>query len=423
MTNFLRPKQPTEVAISKREACRLCGSSKLELVLPLGPTPLADAYVAQEHLDLPQMSYPLDLYLCMACGFAQLLDIVHGESVYIDYIYETKSSLGLAQHFDSYSDQTIRKLDLPGGSLVVDIGSNDGTLLEGYKKRGMKVLGVDPAREIARLATEGGIPTLPEFFTSELVKRIRREYGPASLITANNIVANVDDLDSLVSAIRDLLSDDGVFVFESFYLADLLKNMVFDFIYHEHLSAFAVTPLIRFFEKHGMQLFDAERIPTKGGSLRYYVQIKGARRAVSDSIDDLQKLEDEAGIIRPETFAAFFKRIQDAKENVRSLLLADKSRGKKIAGYGASATTTTFIYHFGLTDLLSFIADDYPVKHNLYSPGVHIPVLPSEALYTEEPDTVLIIAWRYFDPIIRKHKRYMDEGGRFIVPLPEVKIF
>ena len=409
-------------SVYRRKTCRLCGSSALEVVLPLTPTPLADAYISADHLHEEQPVYPLDLYLCTNCGFSQLLDIVIPQVIYLDYIYETVSSLGLVDHFRRYANQVTATIKPPENALVVDIGSNDGTLLSFFKKRGMRVLGVDPAREIALSATASGIETLSTFFTNDLASQILNERGPATIITANNLYANVDDLATLTEAIHHLLSPDGVFVFESFYLADWMQNMVFDFTYHEHLSYFSVKPLASFFQRHDMELIDVQRVPTKGGSIRCTIQRSGGPRPVSPAIAELADMETKLGLQRAETFKSFATRIDHAKEQTLELVRSLLTNGKSIAGYGASATTTTLIYHFGLGDELSFIADDYPAKQNLYSPGYHIPVLAPQALYERKPDYVLILAWRYAAPIIENHKAFIEQGGKFIVPLPELKI-
>jgi len=362
------------------------------------------------------------LYLCGDCGFAQLCDVIRAESIYIDYIYETKSSLGLVEHFRRYAESVISSVAPAPGSLVVDVGSNDGTLLRFFKEHGFRVLGVDPAREIARDATQSGIETLPAFFTAELSRSIRQARGPAEIITANNIFANVDDLDELMVAIRSLLSDDGVFVFESYYLGDLIKNMVFDFIYHEHLSSFSVTPLVGFFRRHGMQLIDADRVATKGGSLRYTVQLSSGRRPVQNSIRQLLEDERRQGLGQLETFEAFRAKIAEAKATLLELLASVKAQGKTIAGYGASATTTTLLYHFGLKEYLSFLVDEYARKQNIYSPGLQLPVLTPQALIDRHADYTVILAWRYVEPIVSKNGAYLGSGGKFVVPLPELSV-
>ena len=406
----------------RRSDCRLCHGTNLELVLGLAPTPLADAYVPASRADEPQPVFPLDMYLCHDCGFVQLLDVVQPQEIYVDYIYESSSSLGLAEHFDAYADEVLGRLRPPAGSLVIDIGSNDGMLLKSFRRRGMSVLGIDPAVEIARQATEAGVETLAEFLTPESARLIREQRGPAAVVTANNVIANIDDLDQVATAIRELLAPDGVFVFESFYLGDLVRNMVFDFFYHEHLSAFAVRPVERFFQRHGLELIDALRVPTKGGSLRYSLQLEDGKRPVSSAIAELRALEEEQGLARPELFRAFAGRIEDAKQQVLPLVQRLKGEGRSIAGYGASATSTTLIYHFELGGLLDYLLDDYPAKQGLLSPGLHLPVLPSEAIYEREPDDVVVLAWRYYEPIVRKHARYTELGGRFVVPMPELAV-
>jgi SAM-dependent methyltransferase len=406
----------------RRNTCRLCGSHSLEVALHYAPTPPADAYVPAKYRDLAQEAYPLDLYLCGDCGFAQLCDIIRADSIYVDYIYETKSSLGLAQHFERYADAIMNRIKPPQGALVVDIGSNDGTLLRFFQKRGMTVLGVDPAREIAQAATAEGIETLPEFFTASLSREIRRERGPAVVMVVNNLFANVDELGEFTDAVRTLLADDGVFIFESYYLGDLIDNMVFDFIYHEHLSSFSVTPLVGFFRRHGMELIDVERVATKGGSLRYTVQPAGGPRQVSRAVTDLLAEEERRGLGRMATFKAFGARIEAAKNETVALLQGLKAEGKAIAGYGASATSTTLIYHFGLGDYLSFLVDEYPRKQNLFSPGLHLPVLGQQALLERNSDFAVILAWRYVTPILDKNCAFRERGGRFIVPLPKLKV-
>lgn len=406
----------------RRNTCRLCNGSDLELVLGLKPTPLADSYVPVNALADVQQTFPLDLFLCRGCGFSQLLNIVHPENIYLEYIYETTSSLGLADHFRKYAADVLQQTGCAAGSMVVDIGSNDGTLLRAFQQCGMRVLGVDPAHDIARKATESGIETLPAFFNAETARKIKREYGPAKIVTANNLFANIDDLIDMTEGIGQLLAPDGVFIFESFYLVDSIRNMVFDFIYHEHLSYFSVKPLETFFRRMGMELINVERVPTKGGSLRYTAQLAGGPRDTSPSVAQLMAFETDFGIDRPETFKAFADRIDSAKNKLLHLLRDLKSQGKTIAGYGASATTTTLIYHFELGDLLEYLLDDNPSKQNLFSPGHHIPVLPSEALYQRKPDYVVMLAWRYAEPIMKKHQAYQDGGGHYIIPLPELQV-
>lgn len=405
----------------RKKQCRLCKSAHLRRVLHYHPMPLPDEYLTADTLR-PQPAYPLDLMLCMDCGHVQLSHVVNPKIIYREYIYETVSSLGLVQHFDAYASHIVSSIRPEEGSLVVDIGSNDGTLLAAFKRRGMRVLGVDPAVHIAQAASDAGILTIPENFTVRLVRTLIKNHGKAHIITANNIYANVDDLDDMTDAVRELLRDDGVFIMESYYLVDVIQNMVFDFIYHEHLSSFTVVPLQAYFSSKGMELIDVQHIPTKGGSLRYVVQLKGGRRRPSSSVRTMANFESRFGVHTPSIYKRFEKRINSAKERLLHLLKKIKREGKTIAGYGASASTTTLIYHFALQKTLSFLIDEYPRKHHTFSPGCHIPVLPPSAISERKPEYIVILAWRYAEPIIEKNQEYLRQGGKFIVPLPKLKI-
>lgn len=406
----------------KRNTCRLCKGKNLENVLPLTPTALCDAYLPRQLRQEVQEIYPLDLFLCLDCGYAHLPYVVDPEIIYRDYLYVTTSSLGLNEHFRTYTDEVLRRISPPAGSLVIDLGSNDGTLLKFFKNKGMRVLGIEPATEIARAATESGVKTLPDFFNSAFAKNVKDEYGKAAVITVNNLFANIDDLEDFAHGINTLIADDGVFIIESSYVADMIKNMVFDFIYHEHLSYLSVRPLIKFFDHFDMELIDIERIPTKGGSLRYYFQLKSGPRPVSPSVSKIVAYEDSIGLGRPGIFKDFEKRINQRKSELLNYLNKIRGQGNTVVGYGGSATSTTLIYHFGLGDMFSYIVDDNPAKQNTVSPGFHIPVLPSQALYEGKPDYVVLLAWRYVGSIVDRHRHFLREGGHFIQPLPELDV-
>jgi hypothetical protein len=408
--------------ITRRDNCRLCGGRELSLALPLTPAPIIDDYVDADRLNEVQSTYPMDVYLCQGCGHAQLLDVVDPQVLYGKYIYETTSSPGLVNHFQQYAEAVMDRLKPASGSLVVDIGSNDGSLLRFFKDRGMRVLGVDPAVEIARRATESGIETLGTYFTPELASRIRKAWSPAKIITANNLFANVDDLDQLTNGFRQLLDWDGVLVIETFYMVDLMRNMVFDFLYHEHLNCYTVKPLASFFARHGLELIDVQRIPTKGGSMRLTVQLAGGPRPVSPSVAGFIQEEERIGVHSLDSFRQFSSRIDRAKNEVGALLRNITESGKSVAGFGASATTTCMIYHFGIGEALSFLVDDNPAKQNRFSPGLHIPVYKPEELYQRKPDYVVVFAWRFAEAILENHRAYLDQGGHFIVPLPELRV-
>jgi len=408
--------------IHRRNTCRLCRSRNLELVLQLAPTPIGDAYVTRDQLDIPQPLFPIDLYLCRDCGLAQLLDVIAPEVLYGDYIYVTSSSLGLSDHFRSYAEEVYASVRPHPGSLVVDIGSNDGTLLRHFQRLGMRVLGVEPAEHIARAATLSGTETMAGFFAPELAQKIREQHGPATIITANNVFANIDDLGPMMGGIRELLGKDGVFVCESYYIADVVRNMVFDFIYHEHISSFAVTPLQAFFRREGFRLLDVTRVPTKGGSLRYTVGLATGPGIASPRVALLLKEEKLNGTCDPETFRAFSNNIAKLRQQTLARLDEFKASRLSIVGFGASITATTLIYHFGIGAYLDFLIDDNPAKQGRFSPGLHLPVYPASSLDDRRPDVTVILAWRYAEPIIRKHGNYLAAGGQFLIPVPEVRV-
>lgn len=409
-------------SVYRRDNCRLCGSDNLELVLPLTPTPVGDAYKPSDRLDQIEDTYPIELFLCKNCGLAQLLDVVNPEILYSEFIYETSISLGLVEHFQKYAGKVLSQVKPTQGSLVIDIGSNDGTLLKFFQQQSMRVLGIEPAGNIAQKATESGIQTLATFFNADLAKKIKYEYGNATIVTSNNTLANIDDLANMIEGIRDLLAPDGIFVFETGYLIDLVKHGIFDNIYHEHLSYFSVKPLVAFFRHHRMELINIEQIPTKGGSLRGIVQLDNGPRQISQSVQEMLTLETNQKADHPEFFHKFAARISDVKTQILSLLGNLKQQGKTIAGYGASVGVTTLTYHFDIGELLSFIVDDNPAKHNLFSPGYHTPVLSSSVIYDRKPDYIVILAWRYAEPIMHKHQAYLQQGGHFILLWPEVQI-
>ena len=286
----------------------------------------------------------------------------------------------------------------------------------------MRVLGVDPAQEIAQQASASGIETIADFFTAALAKTIKARYGEMDLITANNVYAHADDLAGETEGIRHLLSSGGVFIFEVSYLLDMIKGMVFDFAYHEHLSYHSVKPLQLFLKKHGLELIDVKRVGTKGGSIRGVAQLAGGPKPVSLSVSKFISEENDNGLERVATYEAFAAKIDSVKKDFSEKLAGFRRDGKKVAGYGASATSTTLAYHFDLGDILDFIVDDNRQRQNLYSPGFHIPVLSPDAIALRKPAAIVLLAWRYAEPILKKNKMFLDQGGCFIIPLPSVKL-
>jgi hypothetical protein len=408
--------------VYRRNNCRICESQDLELFLSLSPSPIGDAFVTFEEINVAQPSYPIDLYMCKHCGLGQLIDVVDPVVLYGEYIYVTASSTDLAAHFQAYAEDVIKRCRLDPGSLVLDIGSNDGTLLRGFQQQHMNVLGVEPAVHIAAQANSSGIVTINKFFSFDLAKTMVEEHGRAKLITANNVFANIDDLMSWVNGINTLLADEGIFVFESYYLADVVQNMVFDFIYHEHLSSFSVKPILVLFRRVGLELVAVERVHTKGGSLRYFVQRPGGPLTNDGSVLAMLTYEESMGLYLKETFFAFMEKINRIKDQTKDFLYRAKNEGKSVAGFGASITGTTLIYHFGIGEYLDYLVDDNIAKQRLFSPGHHLEVCPTSVLCTRKPDYVIILAWRFADIIIMRNQAYLEAGGQFLIPIPELNI-
>jgi SAM-dependent methyltransferase len=381
-----------------RTDCRVCHSSRLEPILKLAPTPIGDQFLVTPK---EQPLHPIDLYQCQDCGLAQQLYEIPPEEIYRDYLYLTGSSTGLQEHFASYASSAVHNCWLKPGDLVVDIGSNDGTLLQHFKAHGMQALGVEPCEAIADIARRDGIPTLQRYFGKDL------GVGKAKLITANNVVANINDLDSFMEAVCDLLAPDGHFIFESFYLGDVVHNMVFDFIYHEHLSAFSVKPVKRLMERYGLQLYRVEHVKTKGGSIRYYCNryFVGRGNIVGD---------DDADLYRKETYVEFAERIEAQRAATRAYLGRARRGGATIAGFGASISATTLLYHFDLGEFVDYLVDDNPAKIGRYSPGLHKLVVPCSDLPAMKPDYVIALAWRFADDFRKQYPQFP-----LIVPLPK----
>jgi SAM-dependent methyltransferase len=412
-----------ETSYFHRDTCRLCASADLTKVLTIPATPPANAFIPAEQLDQPQQAFPLDLWYCGACGHLQLLDVVDPAVLFENYVYVSGTSPAFVKHFRDYAEHIVQSFDLKSGGLVVDIGSNDGTLLAQFKDLGLKVLGIDPAKDISAAATASGIETLNRFFDSNLAKDIRQSHGAAQCVTANNVFAHIDDLAEIVKGIRLMLAPDGIFAFEVSYRLDVLEDTLFDTIYHEHLDYHAVNPLRAFFEANGMALIDVERVPTHGGSLRGFAQRSDGARAVNASVAELIAVEEAAGLYQLKRYEDFSGQIDKLGTDLRALLDDIKSQGKTVAGFGAPAKATTLMYRFGLDQSdIAYIVDDSPLKQGLYSPGLHIPVVPKEHMDEEPVDYLLILAWNFAEPIIKNNQQVLDKGGHFIVPVPDLKV-
>ena len=411
-----------EITKIKRDVCRLCQEKNLELVVPLAPTPVAEKYLTKNQLNQKEIIYPLDLYMCKSCGHVQLLDIIDPKFLYSNYTYSSGDSSGLVKHFKEYADNIVNKYKPKKGSLVVDIGSNDGTLLNFFKQNGLKVLGIDPAKEIAEKATSKGIKTLPEFMNLGLSQQIKNEYGLAQIVTANNAFAHMDDLIGMLKSIRTLMLPDGIFVFEISYLLDVIQKVLLGTIFHEHHSYHSLKPLVKFMKRYDMEIIDVERVTIQGGSLIGTAQLIGGPHKISYSVNKLIELEEKYKLDNTETLKIFAHRMKKLKNELGSMLVNYKKQGKTIAGFGAARSGTTLITQMGIGKMLDFIVDDNPEKQGKFTPGDHILVKPTSTIYEKKPDYLFILAWIHAKKIMRENKKYIDEGGHFIICFPEVKV-
>lgn len=409
--------------VRKIAICRLCKSRKLEKVLDLGKTPLANSFLKKNQLKDKEFFFPLTVNFCTNCSQLQLSHVVTPEILFRHYVWVSSTSPVTVAHFEEYASSVFSKLKLKSGDLVVEFGSNDGVLLKPFKKLGAKVLGIDPARNVASRATKQGIPTLPVFFNVKLAYQIVKKYGRAKVIAANNVFAHINDLDEIVKGVEVLLDKEGVFIIEAPYNIDLLEKNLFDIIYHEHLSYLSIRPLDRFFRSFGMQIFDVVRSPVHGGSVRIFVKTSRAKHKIGKSVQKFIDLEKRKKLSDINTYRRFAKKIEENKIKLLELIEKLKRENKSIAGYGAPAKSTTFLYFFNIgRETIDFIVDDSPFKVGLFTPGKHIPVIETEQLYIKKPDYLLILAWNFADSIIKMHERYRKEGGHFIIPVPVPKI-
>jgi 2-polyprenyl-3-methyl-5-hydroxy-6-metoxy-1,4-benzoquinol methylase len=409
--------------ISKLTHCRVCGGEGLQEFLSLGETPLANQFLRKDQLNSREPRYPLEVAFCSRCGLVQLSHVVSPERMFRNYLYTSSMSRTLRYHFSQLATEAVQKFHLPKGAFVVDIGSNDGTLLKEFQAHGLRTLGIEPAANIAKMAEARKVETLNTFFTPEAASCVVETKGNADLITGTNVFAHVADLESFLRGIDRLLKETGIFLIEVPYLVDLLENTEFDTIYHEHLSYFAVRPLTVLFRKFRMEIQDIQRVPIHGGSIRVFVKRSSNPLPISDSVEHFLSLEEERGLKSLKTYQAFAERVVTIKERLLHLLEDLKSEGNRIVGYGASAKGNTLLNYCGIgPETLDYIVDNIPLKQGLYTPGMHIPVLPEEKLREDQPDMALILAWNFAEEIMEKQQEYREKGGRFIVPIPDPRI-
>jgi len=400
----------------------LCRAPEVEEFLDLGATALANQFLAAAEINDDEPKYPLRVGFCHACRHVQLTESVPPREMFENYLYISSASDTLKNHLWSLSDQLVERYHLGAPDLVIDIGCNDGTLLRGFQRRGVRPLGIDPAQNLAAFTDGSGIERYTELFTADAAKEIAARWGRAALVCATNTFPHIQNPADFVDGIKAVLKPGGVLVIEMHYLLDMIEQVAFDTIYHEHVSYWALGPMKRFFEEHGMSVVDAERVPLHHGQLRVHVQRRG-EGTVHPGVDNVLANERAAGLEHFPTYREFAERARRIKRDLHETLSDLWRKRERVAGYGAPAKGNTLLGFLEIgPELLPYIVDRSPLKQGLFTPGTHIPVVAPERLLTDQPDYVLLLAWNFVDEIVAQQAEYRKRGGKFMVPVPEVRI-
>lgn len=401
--------------------CRSCGSQDLSIFLSLGDLPLSDGFLEPRQLVENEPRYPLDVAFCSSCSLVQILETVPPEELFgVDYPYFSSFTDTLLRHSEANVNERVKERRLSGDSLVVELASNDGYLLQYYKAQGVPVLGIDPAPGPVAAARKKGIDTLEAFFGIDLANKLATEGRRADVIHANNVLAHVADTNGFVAGMAALLKDSGVAVIECPYVKDLIEHGEFDTIYHEHLCYFSVTALGALFNRHGLYITRVVALSIHGGSLRVFVEKKNAPE---QSVRDYLANENQLGLDRRDYYADFSNRVSQIRTELNNMLQALKERKARIVGYGAAAKGTIMLNYVGIgQETLDFVVDRNTHKQGRYIPGVRLPIAAPERVLAEQPDYVLILPWNFKDEIIAQQAEYQRRGGKFIVPVPRPTI-
>jgi SAM-dependent methyltransferase len=405
--------------------CRFCKSPLTHTFVDLGMSPLCESFLTREQLNQMEPFYPLHAYVCERCFLVQVEEYVGPERIFDDYAYFSSYSDAWLQHARSYTDMIVSRLDLDARSQVVELGSNDGYLLQYFVAKGIPVLGVEPAANVAAAAIRKGVPTTTRLFGPHVARDLIAEGKQADLIVGNNVLAQVSDLNGFVAAMKLLLKPHGIITLEFPHLVRLMDENQFDTIYHEHFSYFSFMTVERIFAAHGLVLFDVEELWTHGGSLRIYGRhVEEDAREVGPRVGALRAREQEAGVARLERYAVFTERVYETKRRLIEFLISAKRDGKSIAGYGAPGKGNTLLNYCGIrTDFLDYTVDRNPYKHGRFLPGTHIPIYDPERIKETRPDYLLILPWNLKDEIMGQLAWISTWGGRFVVPIPEVRVY
>ena len=405
------------------DACRVCGSARLVPYLDLGAMPLVNRYVVPASAPARDERFPLEIQFCPVCANSQLSIVVDPAVLYSSYDYHSSVSETFRRHCEELAARVVADLGLRPGQLVTEIASNDGCMLNEFKPHGVKLLGVEPASNLARLANERGLPTLNRFWSLDVAQEIRSEHGPASLLLGTNVVAHVHDLHGFFAAARHLVEPAGAFVFEVPYLVNFINRAEFDTTYHEHLSYFLLKPLKLALERNGLTVVDAEQFEIHGGSIRVTARPAEHAGAVSERVASYLKLEEDLGLHETPAYERFARQVQVIREELVAFLAALKGRGKRIAGFGASAKGNVLLNYCGLgAETFEYVVDDTPAKQGKLYPGNRLPIVGRDRLASDPPDYLLILAWNFADEIVAKTAEFQRQGGRYLVPIPSLRV-
>jgi len=405
--------------------CRFCESPLRHTLVDLGMSPLCESYVSVGDLNRMEPFYPLRVYVCDSCYLAQLEEYVSPEAIFTEYAYFSSYADSWLRHAKSYTDMMAERFGVGPNSLVVELASNDGYLLQYFVEKGVPVLGIEPARNVARVAIERGIPTLVEFFGEKIAARLAADGNKADLIVGNNVLAQVPGLNDFVRGMKVLLKPRGIATLEFPHLVRLMDENQFDTIYHEHFSYFSFLAVEKIFAAHGLTIFDVDELPTHGGSLRIYARhTDDATKPVSSRVVELRSREEAAGLSQMPTYRAFSDKVQETKRKLLEFLIKVKREDKTVCGYGAPGKGNTLLNYCGIrTDFLDYTVDRNPYKQGKFTPGTHIPIFSPDKIGETRPDYLFILPWNFKDEIIEQMAYIRDWGGKFIVPIPEVRVY
>jgi SAM-dependent methyltransferase len=410
--------------MKKTLACRFCGSPLEHTFVDLGVSPLANSYLTEEQLNQMEPFFPLKAFVCGSCFLVQVPAYESPERIFGEYAYFSSYSESWLDHARNYTDMMLERYPVGIGSLVIEIASNDGYLLRYFRERGINVQGIEPAKNVAVAAQKAGIPTLVEFFGTELAKRLVREGKKAELLIGNNVLAHVPDLNDFVAGMKTVLAPSGIITMEFPHVMRLIDENQFDTIYHEHFSYFSLNTVEKVFSSHGLVLFDVEELPTHGGSLRIYSRnAEDASKPVNARVTDLMAREQAYGLKDLDFYRSYGSRVKEKKQGILEFMIRLKREGKTIAGYGAPAKGNTLLNYCGIrTDFVDYTVDRNPHKQGCYLPGSQIPILSPEKVRETKPDYLLILPWNLKEEIMGQMGHIREWGGRFAVLIPEIEV-